>query len=55
MYMYNVKVMPIGYTRGFFPKAEKVAPPYKILSFILVIDWTCNPEASMTDHNNYDQ
>lgn len=36
MYMYDVKVMPIGYTTGFIPRAEKLAPPYKILSFMLV-------------------
>ena len=36
MYMYDVKVMPIGYTRGFIPRAEKLAPPHKILSFMLV-------------------
>ena len=36
MYMYDVKVMPIGCTRGFTPRAEKLAPPYKVLSFMLV-------------------
>lgn len=51
MYMYDVKVMPIGYPRGFIPTAEKLAPPYKILSFMLGKGWTCNPEASITDHN----
>ena len=51
MYMYNAKVMPTGYTRGFIPRAERLAPPYKSLSFILVKGCTCNPEASMTDHN----
>ena len=50
-YMYDVKVMPIGYPRGFIPRAEKLAPPYKILSFMLGKGWTCNPEASITDHN----